>query len=162
MGLRMIIADRRTAIMAVAGASASFWAAAAPASSPPALAADPDWLEGCWTTRSGETREVWARGADTLLFGYNVARKDDAVAFFEQLRLEKRDDGWAYFAYPRGNSPTRFDEADAGAGWIEVRNPAHDYPQRIKYARDGETLRAEISLIDGGDARVWDYKACKN
>ncbi len=37
-------------------------------------------------------------------------------------------------------------------------NAAHDYPQRIRYWREGETLNAEISLLDGSKAMRWQYK----
>ena len=37
-------------------------------------------------------------------------------------------------------------------------NAAHDYPQRIAYARDGDTLTATISAIDGSKARRWTYR----
>ena len=37
-------------------------------------------------------------------------------------------------------------------------NAAHDYPQRITYARDGDTLTATISLLDGSKARRWVYR----
>ncbi|MEO1014326.1 MAG: DUF6265 family protein [Pseudomonadota bacterium] len=155
--------SKLTRVIILPAALCSFGVAAVSFASPtPALAGDLDWLEGCWVTQSGETREVWARGAETLLFGYNVASKDGAVGFFEQLRLEKREDGWAYFAYPRGESPTRFNETIAGRAWIEFRNPSHDFPQRIRYALEGDVLRAEISLADGEDARAWLYASCND
>ena len=40
-------------------------------------------------------------------------------------------------------------------------NPAHDYPQRISYRRDGEELVAEVSLLDGSEANRWRYRRAK-
>jgi hypothetical protein len=37
-------------------------------------------------------------------------------------------------------------------------NPAHDYPQRIRYWQDGRRLNAEISLKDGSRAMRWLYR----
>ena len=48
--------------------------------------------------------------------------------------------------------------AEHGAAHATFENAAHDYPQRITYARDGETLTATISLIDGSKAMRWTYK----
>lgn len=45
----------------------------------------------------------------------------------------------------------------AGERMIEFANPAHDYPQRIRYWREGNRLKARISLMDGSKAEDWDY-----
>jgi len=39
-------------------------------------------------------------------------------------------------------------------------NPDHDYPQEIRYRRDGNRLIATISLLGGEDARSFDKQAC--
>ena len=44
-----------------------------------------------------------------------------------------------------------------GTRMIEFSNPAHDYPQRIRYWREGDTLHAEIALLDGSRAVQWSY-----
>ena len=41
---------------------------------------------------------------------------------------------------------------------IEFANPANDYPQRIRYWRQGKLLMAEISQIDGSKAVRWNYR----
>jgi hypothetical protein len=40
---------------------------------------------------------------------------------------------------------------------ITFVNAAHDYPQRIRYWRDGRDLMAEVSLADGSKAQRWRY-----
>lgn len=42
-------------------------------------------------------------------------------------------------------------------GEIVFADPAHDYPQRIRYWRDGAMLRAEISKMDGSRVNRWAY-----
>ena len=37
-------------------------------------------------------------------------------------------------------------------------NPAHDFPQRIQYRRDGDRLVATISARDGSNAMSWTYR----
>ncbi len=45
------------------------------------------------------------------------------------------------------------DEGDS----VTFVNPANDYPQRIRYWREGEKLKAEISLEDGSNAMDWTF-----
>ena len=41
---------------------------------------------------------------------------------------------------------------------VEFANPAHDYPQRIRYWRQGKLLMAEVSKMDGSKALRWNYR----
>ena len=54
-------------------------------------------------------------------------------------------------------TPVEFAMTGQTAESIQFSNPAHDYPQRIRYWRDGKTLNAEIALIDGSRAVQWSY-----
>ncbi len=119
------------------------------------------WMTGCWQTGGGETREVWTRGTDDIYFGFNVVERNGALAFFEQLRLEKRAGGWVYVASPRGGTGVPFaltEHEDTAAAFT---NPSHDFPQKIAYRRDGDTLTARASLSSGEDAREWHFSPCK-
>ncbi len=119
------------------------------------------WLEGCWITRSGATREVWAQAGEAHLFGFNTVLKDGRVSFFEQLRIEKTGTAWSFFAYPRGKGPTVFPASAMGANTVTFRNDKHDFPQVIRYRRNGAGLTVEISHASGTDTRRWDFVPCK-
>jgi hypothetical protein len=41
-------------------------------------------------------------------------------------------------------------------------NAVHDYPQRIRYWREGEEMFAEISLADGSKPVRWRYRRLGN
>jgi hypothetical protein len=58
---------------------------------------------------------------------------------------------------PGGGAPVEFAMTNQSTRSIEFANPAHDFPQRIRYWREGDTLNAEIALIDGGRAFRWSY-----
>lgn len=118
------------------------------------------WLEGCWQTESGGVREVWDIAGDGLLFGYGLQLKDGNPVFFEQLRIERRDNVWAYVAYPGGGSPTRFQMSECKDGSAVFTNPEHDFPQRISYTRTADGVTAQASGLDGGGAQVWVYRRC--
>ncbi|MBT8135636.1 MAG: hypothetical protein KJO54_01350 [Gammaproteobacteria bacterium] len=117
------------------------------------------WLAGCWT--DGTIVERWSVAGDGYLFGYSVTLDEDGkVAFFEQLRIEPGVAGPVYQAYPGGRGPTAFTTVEQGSGTITFANPAHDYPQKMSYTRNGDTLRATIALMDGSRPGHWDYHAC--
>lgn len=119
-----------------------------------------DWLTGCWETEIGQTREVWTREGPNLLFGHNVVRRDGAVVFFEQLRLEQREGGWVFSAYPRGVGPTEFTLAAPELSSARFENPYHDFPQVIAYERMGDRLTAQASGLEGSNPQQWDYAPC--
>ncbi len=130
------------------------------AASPEADTSHPlGWISGCWENADGDYREVWSAPDHGFLFGYALALKGDTVSFFEQSRI---DPGAAYTfnAYPAGEGPARFTEIERGASHIVFADAGHDYPQRIRYARDGNRMTAEISLIDGSKGQGFAFRAC--
>ncbi len=122
--------------------------------------AAPDWMAGCWTNADGDAREVWSADLSGLMFGYGIAFADGEVVFFEELRLEAQGEGYVYAAAPGGDAWTRFGETARGETAITFENAEHDYPQRIAYQRDGDALTATISLIDGENARSFEFTVC--
>ena len=75
---------------------------------------------------------------------------------FEFLRIERAAGNVDYVAQPSGRPPTRFRMTDASAAHADFANPEHDFPQRIRYAREGDLLRAEIS--GGNPARRIEFR----
>ena len=118
------------------------------------------WITGCWQTVDGGTREVWTAGSDTHLFGHSVTMKEGAVVFFENLNLIKTEDGHVLSAYPMGKGPSDFARVASSANSITFQNPAHDYPQRIAYHGDGNSLTGTISMVDGSKPNEWKYIRC--
>ncbi|MCB9740322.1 MAG: hypothetical protein H6747_13760 [Deltaproteobacteria bacterium] len=106
------------------------------------------FLSGSWRARpeGGEgalTRERWSAPRNGVMLG--VGRVDEAgsLAFFEFLRLARTDEPdcrVAYFASPMGKPAVRFCLAERGPGRVVFRNPDHDDPQEIGYAREGDGL----------------------
>ncbi|MEM9937983.1 MAG: DUF6265 family protein [Pseudomonadota bacterium] len=127
-----------------------------PEATPPALG----WIEGCWETQDGTSYEHWARGHESLIFGFNTLTNKGDLAFFEQMRFQHVDGNWQFAAYPRGVGPTLFDAVEVSDLKIVVENPDNDFPQRIVYERVENTLAAQISLLDGSNATDWLFGAC--
>ena len=59
----------------------------------------------------------------------------------------------SFFAQPSGKPASEFPMVLRSEESVEFANANHDYPQRIRYWRQGQLLMAEISKIDGSDAQ---------
>jgi hypothetical protein len=120
----------------------------------------PTWLAGAWSTADGErwTEEFWTHPRAGMMIGASRDGVGETLRSWESIRiLRTDDDSLAYVPMPNGGAPVEFALKDQGAQSIEFANPAHDYPQRIRYWREGDRLHAEISLLDGSRAVRWSY-----
>jgi len=112
--------------------------------SEPALA-DLAWMTGAWASDTGEiqSEEHWTQAAAGTMFGVNRTMRQGKTVFFEFLRIEVRDAGVFYLASPAGrHPPTEFRMVAANENKVVFENPDHDFPTRITYWLDGDTLHA--------------------
>ena len=138
-------------------AAALIAAAAAPA---PEKADELAWLAGSWVSEgdSSWTEERWSRPRGGVLLGTALTGKGAAANHYEFMRIAADDAGrLTFWASPRGAAPSPFPAVSGGQGEIVFLNPAHDYPQRIHYRREGAELVATISLADGSKSQTWRY-----
>jgi hypothetical protein len=118
---------------------------------PKALAAeepiDLGWISGKWCVTNGEERieEYWLSPAGGVLLGVARAVKGGELSSFEYLRIVIEGGVPAYVAQPNGNAQTTFTRTAGGPDWVRFENPAHDFPTRVEYRRNGEALHAEIA-----------------
>ena len=125
----------------------------------------PGWLAGAWVNEAGGTwqDEYWTPPRGGIMIGAARVGEGKALQFWESTRIERRSDGRVFFvALPRGSYGGEFAMSGQGADWIEFAEPAHDYPQRIRYWREGDRLLAEISLIDGSKPQRFEYRMAEN
>jgi len=114
-----------------------------------AMAADPplDWLAGKWC--GGEDgrviEEVWLPEAGGALLGMSRTVRDGRTETFEFMRIVVDGDRAAFHVQPNGVPATVFPMAARDAGSIRFENPAHDFPNRIEYRRNGDRLEAAIA-----------------
>ena len=123
----------------------------------------PEWMAGAWHGDASDihSEEFWSDADGDIMLGAarSVRHPDGYLLIFEHTRIVRKPDGsLSYFAQPRGVPPSEFPMVGSGADWIEFANPAHDYPQRVRYWREGRLLKARISLMDGSNAAEWTYK----
>ena len=121
---------------------------------------DLSWLSGHWATdRQGWlTEEYWSGPQGGIMIGYSRSVERDRVTQWEFLRIEPGPDGVpVYWASPSGRPAVGFRLVASGPSSATFENPAHDYPQRIRYRREGTALSATISALDGSRALNWTY-----
>lgn len=131
------------------------------AASPAARVEDLGWLAGDWVSDADGrwTEESWAPPRGGMMIGYSRSGRGDMLREFEFIRIARGADGaLAYIAMPQGGAPVAFRLVRLEGASATFENTAHDYPQRIAYARTGDTLTATISAIDGAKARRWTYR----
>jgi len=113
------------------------------------------WISGSWKGTAGGIRqeEIWTRPAGGLILGLHRDLFEGGGSFFEFLRIEQRDDGIFYVAMPRARQGTDFRLTRLEDGRAVFENPAHDFPQKIIYSREGNTLSARIEGAENGEQR---------
>lgn len=119
------------------------------------------WLQGCWrpTGAEGGSVEQWTAPAGGTMLGLSRTVKGGKTVAHEFLQIRETAPGkLAYIAIPSGQATTTFALVQASANHAVFENPAHDFPQRVIYRRDGETiLNARIEATVNGKAKGIDF-----
>lgn len=115
-----------------------------------------DWLVGGWVGEvdGQQVEERWTPIAGRSMLGVGRTVAHGETTSFEYLRVEWRDDTIYYLASPQGRDPpTVFALGAISADAVTFENAKHDFPQRIRYQREGDALHVEIS--GGGQVLRW-------
>ncbi|MFM5925254.1 MAG: DUF6265 family protein [Novosphingobium sp.] len=121
----------------------------------------PGWMAGTWMMEDGAnwSDEVWTDPRGGMMLGISRSGFGPQLQSWEVTQIRFKNDGTvSFFAQPQGKAAVEFPLVLISEEAIEFANPAHDYPQRIRYWRQGKLLMAEISRIDGSDAMRWNYR----
>lgn len=127
----------------------------------PRDAALPGWMAGTWMMEEGANwfDEVWMDPRGGIMLGIARSGFGPQLQFWETTQIRIKPDGSiSLFAQPSGKPPSEFPMVLKSEEAIEFANPRHDYPQRIRYWRQGKLLMAEISKLDGSEAVRWNYR----
>lgn len=120
------------------------------------------WLAGSWISAEDGviSEEFWTEPRGDSMFGLSRSVSGDDTVFFEFLRISRSGDDITYWASPKGAPATGFKLIRLGSNFVAFENPEHDYPQRIIYRRDGDTMHASISgLVDGREqSSSWEWQ----
>lgn len=108
------------------------------------------WLAGTWTRlhmKADRTaHERWEKTGENTLAGWGVTLKEKDTLFVEKLQLVVKDNSIWYVADVSENKgPVWFRLTNITPDGFTCENPAHDFPQKITYQREGDKLLATIS-----------------
>jgi len=116
------------------------------------------WLTGTWNRthlkpgRSGHER--WVQTGACELKGWGVTLRGADTAFVEKLTILVKNNKLYYVADVSGNAqPVYFKCTTINDNGFVFENPAHDFPKKIEYKREGVQLKATIS----GNGKAVDY-----
>lgn len=114
-----------------------------------------EWLLGEWVADGANAtfRESWAaRGPQTWEGrGVETSKADPTKVSTEVLRLVEMSGGVFYFSKVAHNElPVAFRLSECANGRFAFVNPAHDFPKRLDYERDGAD-RLQVRVSDGAN-----------
>ena len=142
------------------GPVAAAAARAAPALPPPDPRLAPlAFLAGSWRTRDlgPLAEESWSEPSGDGMLGHGRMIQDGRTVEFEFLRIVVLPDRVDYVAQPTGGPPTAFRLVEVGGGAARFENPAHDFPQRIAYRREGDWLHVRIEGRSATEVRTLEW-----
>lgn len=114
-----------------------------------------EWLLTTWTrtnTKPGKTaHERWLKKSDTEWIGFGVTMQGNDTIFVEKLKIVIENGQLYYVAdVPENKKLVYFEMKSVTNLGFVCENPAHDFPKRIEYQRDGSRLKARISAGEKG------------
>src|SRR3954453_9955567 len=126
---------------------------------PARAAIDLAWLSGCWEmSRNGRhVIEQWTPAEGNTLLGVSRTVVDGKTTEYEFVIIRKGANGLEYVAKPSGQAEAAFAATRISATEAVFENPQHDFPTRIVYTRDGETLLAAVEGPSAGRTRRIEY-----
>ncbi len=131
---------------------------------PPSRLHELGFMTGCWqgrTARGSTIEEQFSSTTNNLIIGMTRYLRDGATRSFEFHMIGNVAGGGSHLIpHPGGKASVTFTEKERTGSRVVWENPAHDYPQRISYARvSPDSLVARIELIDG--SRATEYRMGK-
>jgi hypothetical protein len=125
----------------------------------------PVWLEGCWEQRSAQrwTEECWSAPRGGMMIGYSRSGEGPILTGWEVMQIVQEKTNrpaavkLAFWAAPSGQGRTMFAWTASAKAGVSFINMGNDYPQRVRYWREGRYLLAEISLADGTKTQRWRF-----
>jgi hypothetical protein len=117
------------------------------------------WLEGRWSRinikRPGRTAyEVWKKPNDKEFTGIGITLQGTDTVFVEKLKIVIQGNEIHYVAdVPENPELVHFKFTAQSPQGFTCENPNHDFPKKISYRLEGNTLNAQTS----GDGKVQEF-----
>jgi hypothetical protein len=120
------------------------------------------WLEGKWERTNSKPGkkgfEIWTKISSLEWKGRGISLTGSDTTFVEKLKLVAKD-GAAYYVadVPENKTEVLFKFTELTESGFVCENPAHDFPKKISYQKDGNKMKAVIS----GDGKSIEYHFVK-
>ena len=131
---------------------------------PVASTADVAFLAGCWKleAKGRVVEEHWMAPSGGSLLGMSRTVVNGKTTEFEFIQIRDLPEGLTYIAKPSNQPEARFVAISRTGDEVVFENPAHDFPQRIRYRRSGDTLHARIEGTLNGKPRGADFRYARS
>lgn len=149
----MNASPRRSVFLALA-ALAVLVPDAATAQAPPL--SDLSFMTGCWG--DGTLEEHYTTPSANIMLGVSRYLRAGVTRDYEFSRIERSDSAVVLTPHPKGTASVGFRLTSLADQTATFENPAHDFPQRIIYRRDGALLVARIESM-AGEGQEWRMSA---
>jgi hypothetical protein len=116
---------------------------------------DVAWISGCWdlTRNARHVAETWTPAEGGTMMGISRTVNNGKTSEWEFLIIREGGKGLEYVAKPSRQPETTFTSTRVSANEVVFENPAHDFPKKIVYKRDGDSLIAAIEGPMNGQTR---------
>ena len=113
------------------------------------------WLQGCWQSTAGDrvVEEQWTIPKAGVMLSMGRTVRGDQLVEYEWVLLREKDGALEYEAHPSGQPSAVFTARTATANEVVFENPTHDFPQRVGYLRERDSLLAWIDGTVAGRSR---------
>jgi len=119
-----------------------------------------DWIDST-SSDTFVVHEAWRPFDDSTLIGRGQVVAGSDTVFIEALRLGLRNGRLVYAALPGGEQAGAFTEfiaVPSGQDTLLFSNHANDFPQHIRYLRDGAGWQASIFGTEHGRQRAEHFR----
>ena len=117
------------------------------------------WMAGCWRLEAGGRviDEHWMAPAGGLMLGTGRTVSAGRAVDFEFMQIREEKGRLVFIAKPSGQPEAAFPAVKTGPREAIFENPSHDFPQRVMYRLDGESLIGRIEGTQNGKVRSVDF-----
>jgi hypothetical protein len=117
------------------------------------------WMAGCWREESGGgiADEIWKAPSGGAMLGTNRTVAGGREVSSESMQIREDAGRIAFTAQPSGQAEASFTLVKSGPREAVFENLAHDFPQRVAYRLDGDTLVGRIEGSENGTPRSIEY-----
>jgi len=118
------------------------------------------WLAGGWFSEEGGVRqeEHWTLPRAGAMLGVNRTIRDGQMVHHEFVLLERTAEGVVYRALPSTQPAVSFPLVTLEGTHAVFADEGHDFPQRIDYRLEGDTLRVLLDGVEKGQPRTAEWR----